>query len=209
MTGRVRVKICGVTDVAGAQAAVVAGADAVGFVFAESPRRVDIERAVSIAATIPPFVALVAVFHHPDPQDVLDVVDALRPDLVQTELDDRLVEALAGRIRLLPVVHDGPHLERDVSYVLGAIGDSTPMLLEAAGRGGRGVALDYERAAALARRLPLVLAGGLRPDNVAAAIATVRPYAVDVSSGVESSPGAKDPDLVARFVAAASGRAAP
>lgn len=205
MTGRIRVKICGLTDVAGARAAVAAGADAVGFVFAESPRQIDIERAVSIAATIPPFIARVAVFRHPDPREVLDVVGALRPDLVQTELDDRLVEALVGRIRLLPVVHDGPDLERDVSYVLSALGDSTPMLLEAPGRGGRSVAPDYEHAAALARRLPLVLAGGLRPDNVAAAIVTVRPYAVDVSSGVESSPGVKDPDSVSRFVAVASG----
>lgn len=204
MTRRVRVKICGVTDAAGARAAVEAGADAVGFVFAQSPRQIDIARATRIAATIPPFITRVAVFRHPDPHEVLDVISALRPDLVQTELDARLVEALLGRIRLLPVVHDGPYLERDVSYVLGAVGDSTPVLLEAAGRGGRGIAPDYGRAAALARRLPLVLAGGLRPDNVAAAIATVRPFAVDVSSGIESSPGAKNPDLVARFVAAAS-----
>lgn len=206
---RIRVKICGVTDVAGAQAAVAAGADAVGFVFAESPRRIDVSRAMTIAAGIPPFVERVAVFHHPDPADVLSIVRALRTDLVQTELDDRLVEALKGQFQLLPVVHDGPYLQRDVSYVLDTLGDRTPILLEAAGRGGRGVAPDYERAAALARRLPLVLAGGLRPDNVAAAIAAVGPYAVDVSSGVESSPGVKDPGLVALFVAAASGCAGP
>lgn len=206
---RIRVKICGVTDVAGARAAVAAGADAVGFVFAESPRRVDVSRAMTIAAGLPAFVARVAVFHHPDPREVLDIVDALRPDLVQTELDDRLVEALGGRIRLLPVVHDGPRLEHEVAQVLNALGDRTPILLEAAGRGGRGVAPDYERAAALARRFSLVLAGGLRPDNVVAAIAAVGPYAVDVSSGVESSPGVKDPDLVARFVAAVSGCAGP
>jgi phosphoribosylanthranilate isomerase len=202
---RVRVKICGVTDIAGAQAAVAAGADAIGFVFAPSPRRVDLERALAIAATIPPFVARVVVFRHPDPAAVLEVAATLRPDVVQTEVDASLLEALAGRIRLLPVVHDGPDLERDVAYVQGALGDRNPVLIEAAGPGGRGAAPDPERAAALARRVPLVLAGGLRPDNVAAAIALVAPYAVDVSSGVESSPGVKDPDLVAAFVKAAMG----
>ena len=199
---RVRVKICGVTDIAGTQAAVAAGADAIGFVFAPSPRRVDLEPALAIAATIPPFVARVAVFRHPDPAAVLEVAAALRPDLVQTEVDAALLEALAGRIRLLPVVHDGPDLERDVTYVLGALGDRTPVLIEAAGPGGRGIAPDPERAAALALRLPLVLAGGLRPDNVAAAIARIGPYGVDVSSGVESSPGVKDPVRVAAFVKA-------
>jgi len=204
---RVRVKICGVTDIAGAQAAVAAGADAVGFVFAQSARQVDLERALAITATIPPFVARVAVFRHPDPVEVLEVIGALRPDLVQTEIDAPLLEALSGRIRLLPVVHDGPDLERDVAYVLGALGDQTPVLMEAAGPGGRGIAPDWERAAALARRLPLVLAGGLRPDTVAAAITRVEPYALDVSSGVESTPGIKDPVLVAEFVDAVLGHA--
>lgn len=198
-------KICGVTDIAGAQAAVAAGADAVGFVFAQSPRRVDLERALAISATIPPFVARVAVFRHPDPAEVLEVTGALRPDLVQTEIDSLLLEALSGQIRLLPVVHDGPDLERDVAYVLGALGDRTPVLMEAAGPGGRGIAPDWERAAALARILPLVLAGGLQPDSIAAAIARVGPYAVDVSSGVESSPGIKDPGRMVRFVEAVQG----
>jgi phosphoribosylanthranilate isomerase len=202
---RVRVKICGVTDIAGAQAAVAAGADAVGFVFAQSTRRVDLERALAISATIPPFIARVAVFRHPDPAEVLQVTGALWPDLVQTEVDAQLLAALSRRVRLLPVVHDGPDLERDLAFVLGALGDQTPVLIEAAGPGGRGIAPDWERAAALARRLPLVLAGGLRPDNVAAAIARVGPYAVDVSSGVESSPGIKDPNRVARFVEAVLG----
>lgn len=198
-------KICGVTDIAGAQAAVAAGADAVGFVFAQSTRRVDLEHALAISATIPPFVARVAVFRHPDPAEVLEVTAALRPDLVQSEVDAPLLEALSGRVRLLPVVHDGPDLERDLAIVLGALGDQTPVLIEAAGPGGRGITPDLEHAAALARRLPLVLAGGLRPDNVAAAIALVGPYAVDVSSGVESTPGIKDPNRVARFVEAVLG----
>lgn len=202
---RVRVKICGVTDVAGAQAAVAAGADAVGFVFARSPRRVDIERASTINEAIPPFVARVAVFRYPDPAEVLDIAGALRPDLVQTEVDPALLERLAGRVRLLPVVHDGPGLEQEVAYVLDALGDHTPILVEAAGPGGRGIAPDWEHAAALAQRVRLVLAGGLRPDTVAAAIARVKPYAVDVSSGVESAPGVKDPDLVAEFVKAVRG----
>ena len=123
-------------------------------------------------------------------------IEAIGPDLVQAEPSDDLERALDGRARLLPVLHDGPDLLTHLP-----VGAAT-VLLEAEGRGGRGVSPDRARAAALARRVRLVLAGGLTPENVGAAIAAVRPYAVDVSSGVESSPGVKDPRRIAAFIAA-------
>ncbi|MFQ5529708.1 MAG: N-(5'-phosphoribosyl)anthranilate isomerase, partial [Gemmatimonadota bacterium] len=97
-----------------------------------------------------------------------------------------------------PVLHDGEDLEQ----ALEKVPDGMPVLLEAAGRGGRGIRPDWERAFRLARLRPLVLAGGLSPDNVGGAIRTVRPWGVDVSSGVESSPGVKSAELIGEFVRA-------
>jgi len=197
---RVRVKICGVTSPAAAIAAVEAGADAVGFVFADSPRKVDATRAIEISRELPPFVARVAVFRYPEPAVVAEIVRRVRPTVVQSEPVDGLSTALEPGVGFLPVFHDDDDL-------LARIDEASPpaVLLEAAGRGGRGVAPDWRRAEEIARRLPLVLAGGLTPDNVAEAIRRVRPFAVDVSSGVESSSGVKDPAKVRRFVEAATG----
>jgi phosphoribosylanthranilate isomerase len=194
---RVRVKICGITTAAGVRAAVEAGADAVGFVLADSPRRVALGAARELAAGLAPFVATVAVLRYPDPEEVREIVRVLRPDVVQSEPVPGLAAALGPGVRLLPVLHEGPSLEREAAQC-----GAAALLLEAAGRGGRGVAPDWERAARLAARVRLVLAGGLAPHNVVDAIRRVRPYAVDVSSGVESSPGVKDADLVREFVLA-------
>ena len=199
---RVRVKICGVTDAAGVEAAVAAGADAVGFVLADSPRRIEIERALDLAAAVPPFVARVAVLRCPDARTIRGVAAALGPDWIQAETTPEVESALAcsGPLPrgagLLRVVHDGDEL-------LARLPPRAPaLLLEAPGRGGRGVAPDWGRAATLARRVRLILAGGLTPENVAAAIRRVRPYGVDVASAVESSPGIKDRARVERFLGA-------
>ena len=193
-----RVKICGVTSPEAVEAAVAAGADAIGFVLAaDSPRRLAPADARRLAALVPPFVARVAVLRHPSFDEARAAIDAIAPDLVQAEPSTAIERAIEGRVRLLPVLHDGPGLLERLPFGAPAV------LLEAEGRGGRGLAPDLERAAALARRVRLVLAGGLTPDNVAAAIAAVRPFAVDVSSGVESSPGVKDPRRIAAFIAAA------
>ncbi len=194
---RVRVKICGVTTAAGAIAAARAGADAVGFVFADSPRRIEAGRAAELSRDLPPFVARVAVFHYPDAREVADVVRRLRPTVVQSEPVDGIREAIGGGVFWLPVLHDSPDV---VSRAAAA--KWTALLLEAGGRGGRGIAPDWERAADLAGRVQLVLAGGLDAENVAAAIRRVRPFAVDVSSSVESEPGVKDPERIRRFIEA-------
>jgi len=197
---RVRIKICGVMSPEAAVAAVEAGADAVGFVFAESPRQIDAARAIEISRALPPFVARVAVFRYPEPGAVAGIVRRVKPTVVQSEPVDGLHAALEPGVGFLPVFHDGADL-------VSRVGEASPsaVLIEAAGRGGRGVAPDWRRAEEIARRFPLVLAGGLTPENVAEAIRKVRPFAVDVSSGVESSYGVKDPAKVRRFVEAATG----
>jgi len=199
---RVRVKICGITDPAGVDAAVESGADAVGFVLADSPRRVGLERALGLAAMVPPFVARVAVLRCPAAETIRGIAAALAPHWIQTETTPEVESAIAssgplpGGAGLLRVVHDGDHLLASLPPGVRIL------LLEAPGRGGLGVTPDWGRAAILARRVRLVLAGGLTPENVAEAIRRVRPYGVDVASGVESFPGFKDPARVARFVAA-------
>jgi phosphoribosylanthranilate isomerase len=198
----VEVKICGVRDEVTCEVAVSAGASAIGFVFAASPRRLDPERAARIAESIPDSVARVAVFRHPSPAEVHRVLDRFPADIVQTEEGAGAAAARERGVRLLPVLHDGPGIAEDLTGLRPG-----PVLLEAAGRGGRGVRPDWTRAARIATRFPLVLAGGLTPDNVGDAIRRVRPVAVDVSSGVESSIGNKDPELIRDFLAATMGPA--
>jgi phosphoribosylanthranilate isomerase len=197
MTGRVTIKICGVRDAAAARAAVEAGVDALGFVFADSPRRVTPDEARRIAADLPPEVERVAVFRSADADEVRRVLEVFPADQVQTEPTSAL---LAGPIaeRLLPVLHDDGTLAEQTA----ALSTDRRVLLEAAGRGGRGIRPDWSRAAELAAQRPLVLAGGLDAGNVQAALRRVRPAGVDVSSGVEHSPGRKSAARIAAFVAA-------
>ena len=184
------VKICGITRLEDAEAAVALGAGAIGFVFwSQSPRAVDPERARSIAAALPPFVTTLGVFVNQAPAFVNDVAARVGLGAVQLHGDEPIdlleqIErpvvkafAMAGnedadawptRVRLLIDVHD---LDQ---------------------RGGTGRTVDWGRAAAIAARRPVLLAGGLNAANVVDAIRTVRPFGIDVSSGVESSPGVKD-----------------
>lgn len=200
----IRIKICGLTTVEAARAASSLGADAVGFVFAfpDSPRCIDVDTACAIAGHLHPFVTRVAVFRHPDTAAVSEVLSAFGPDVVQSEPADALLAAVAGRAEFLPVLHDSDDLAHRVESLAAERAARPTILLEAAGVGGRGIAPDWLRAAEVARSTNLILAGGLTPDNVAGAIRAVRPTGVDVSSGVESAPGIKDPDLIADFVAA-------
>ena len=191
-----KIKICGIRDPRSAAAAVTAGADAIGFVFAESPRRVSPREASRIAADLPVDIETVAVFRQPSLDEVRRVLDEFSGITVQAEPDADLVAAYG--CHLLPVLHDGDDLETEAAMVPLEL----PLLLEAAGRGGRGIQPDWSRARLLARQRRTMLAGGLHADNVLDAIRAVRPWGVDVSSGVETSPGVKSPDLIARFVQA-------
>ena len=187
------VKICGITRLEDAEAAIELGAGAIGFVFwPKSPRYLDPERARTIVAALPPFIATVGVFvdqtarlvngvaarvglstvqlHGDEPIEMLGEIErpvvkamALRASMTAEEAD-----AWPSRVRLLIDAHDPDQ------------------------RGGTGRTVDWKRAAAVAARRPVLLAGGLNAANVADAIRTVKPFGIDVSSGVESSPGIKD-----------------
>jgi phosphoribosylanthranilate isomerase len=188
------VKICGLTSAEAVAAAVGAGADALGFVFAESPRRVDPDRALALCANVPASIVRVAVMHHPSADGWRKVRDRFRPDWLQTDAEDfadlDLGESCAG----LPVYRDS---DTDVPVQWPA-----RLLFEGA-KSGSGTQADWSQAAAIAQRTDLVLAGGLNPANVTAAIAAVAPWGVDVSSGVEARPGVKDVDKIIEFVARA------
>lgn len=183
------VKICGLTTLEAAETAVEAGADALGFVFASSPRRIDPARAVAISGELPPVVLRVAVFRRPSPREIDEVLEVFTPDLVQADHD-----TLFGfeATETLPVFREDA----------GGPPEGGRFLYEGS-LSGAGRPVDFARAAGVARTGQMVLAGGLRPDNVGSAISRVRPYGVDVSSGVERAPGIKDPALIRSFVAAA------
>jgi phosphoribosylanthranilate isomerase len=186
------VKICGLTTPEGVAAAVKAGADAAGFVFSPSPRQVTPALARKLAAGLPSSVRRVAVFRHPPPGWISSVLEEFPADWVQSDAAD-LPGVDLGGAEALPVFRSGAPLPELLPELL---------LFEGPESGAGNVA-DWAAAAALARRTGVILAGGLDPANVSAAIVQVRPWGVDVSSGVESSPGVKDPALVAAFVAAA------
>jgi phosphoribosylanthranilate isomerase len=194
---RVHVKICGIRDAETALAAVVAGVDALGFVMAESVRRVTPAEASAIVAGIPGGVERVAVLRHPGPEEMEALLREFEPDLVQAEHDARLDDAGA---RHLPVFREAPGIEASIDAHL-AVGTAARFVYEGA-RSGMGEAVDWRRARRVGERGRMILAGGLTPENVGDAIRTARPFGVDVSSGVESRLGVKDVGLIRAFVAA-------
>ena len=193
------VKICGIASAAALEAAVDAGADAVGFVFhPTSPRNVTPADAARLAARLPPAVRSVAVTLHPSQQLVDAVLDAIAPAVWQTDAADFAAVAVPDAVERWPVYRAAPSLPAVLPH---------RMLFEGP-RSGAGEVADWAQAAALARRTELILGGGLSPGNVASAVAVVRPFGVDVSTGVESAPGCKDPARVREFVRAAREAAA-
>jgi phosphoribosylanthranilate isomerase len=197
-----RVKICGITRIEDLRAACDAGADAVGFVFYDkSPRHVSIEAAAALLRAVPPFVQTVGLFVDAAPDYVESVLAAAPLDLLQFHGDEP-PEACAryGRpwIKAIRVTPGTDLLECAASY-----GAARGLLLDAfvpGVPGGTGERFDWSLIPA-GLPLPVVLSGGLAPDNIAEAVRRVRPWAVDVSSGVEASKGIKDAHKVARFVA--------
>ena len=198
-----RIKCCGMTRVEDALLAARLGADAIGLVFAaRSPRWLDLQQAKLIRHVLPPFVATVALFMDDDAALVHEVIDAVQPELLQfhgqesdawcTQFGRRYLKAIAmgeGEAALSRL-RDYPH--------------AAGLLLDGHGlgeAGGSGRAFDWSRMpAGLAQ--PLILAGGLNPGNVADAIRIARPWAVDVASGIEASPGIKDAAKMTAFIAA-------
>lgn len=198
---RIRVKICGITTPADAAAAAAAGADAIGLVFhAASPRRVSLAQAAAVAAALPPFVSAVAVVLDPEPE----LVDALAAspaiDWVQFHgREDPELCARAGRhwIKAVPMAAPGALADCRARYPA-----ARAFLLDShapGAAGGRGETFAWDAIEHGGDPRPLILAGGLGPDNVAAACRAARPWGVDASSGVEQAPGRKDPALMAAF----------
>lgn len=181
------------TSEAAVAAALEAGADAIGFVFAPSVRRVEPAAAARLAAPARGRASCVAVTRHPEPALVEQILDVFVPDVLQTDAADLAAFAVVGRCATLPVLRSGAAFA----------GPLPARMLYEGPVSGSGALADWAEASELARRTELVLAGGLNARNVAGAIRAVRPFGVDVSSGVESAPGVKSPELIREFVQAA------
>ena len=195
------IKICGMTSAAAVATALEQGVDALGFVFAPSVRRLDPARATALAAPARGRVACIAVTLHPTQAQLDAILSGFRPDVLQTDQADLAALRLPASLALLPVLRPGiAGVDADADALPGGL---PPRILFEGPRSGAGIATDWRQAARLAARTQLVLAGGLTAANVGAAIAAVRPYGVDVSSGVEAAPGQKDPQRIVEFVQAA------
>lgn len=198
---RTRVKICGITRIEDARHAAQLGVDAIGLVFyPSSPRNVSIEQAQAIASALPPFVSRVGLFVDPEPGQVRQVLDSVDIDLLQfhgNETEDQCSQfgkPYMKAIRMAP--------ELDLVTTANNFRQASAILLDAWSdkvAGGSGETFDWTRVPS-ALGLPVVLAGGLDPGNVGAAIQAVQPYAVDVSSGVEQDKGIKDAVKMAAFI---------
>jgi phosphoribosylanthranilate isomerase len=191
------IKICGLRSAADVAAAVAAGADAVGFVFARSVREVTPAQARAACQGLAPGVQRVAVMRHPAADAWREVQTVFRPDWLQTDWEDYAALELAPDIGRLPVYRDAALSAEPPAAAL------PPRMLFEGGESGTGRPADWALAARCATASQLVLAGGLDPGNVAAAVRCVRPWGVDVSSGVESAPGVKDPARIRAFIEAA------
>ena len=201
---RTRVKICGITRVEDAQAVTQAGADAIGLVFyAKSPRNVEIDQAAEISQSVPPFITRVALFKDADVAFIEAVLRSVEIDLLQFHGSESpsFCERF-GLPYIKAIGMKGP--ECDAAYLAArteAFSSAKAMLLDghAPGEdGGSGEAFDWSGIGKIDK--PVILAGGITPDNVAQAIETAHPFAVDVSSGVESAPGQKDREKIIRFM---------
>ncbi len=205
----VQVKICGITRLGDARAALDAGADLLGFNFyPSSPRYVAPERAAEIIAALPPSARSVGVFVNAELAAVQRIVKTCHLDYVQLSGDEPpdFVGALSPRAfkALRPRSTAEAQIGAAAYAPLGPVDSAAPALLVDAYRpgqyGGTGWQSDWALAARLAARYRILLAGGLTPENVAEAVQQVRPWGVDVASGVESAPGVKDHDKVWRFI---------
>jgi phosphoribosylanthranilate isomerase len=184
------IKICGLTGADGVLAAVEAKVDAIGFVFAPSPRQVTPGQAAQLAALAPPGILRIAVAQHPLQMKVDEICKILKPDYFQTDVEDLRELKIPAHVKVLPVVRFGRKTP-----------DPLPkrMLFEGP-TSGIGELADWGRAAELARQTEVILAGGLSAANVEKAVEAVRPFGVDVSTGVEDHPGVKSAKKIAEFV---------
>jgi phosphoribosylanthranilate isomerase len=202
----VKVKVCGITSPEDARVAADAGADAIGLVFAESPRKISMERAREIAAALPQDVLKVGVFVDEEPEEVLRISREVGLDYAQLHGDEtpEAVAEIRGGVRVMKAlrVRNAQTLAAVERY------EADLFLLDAwsaKARGGTGVRFDWELAKSLIGRDNIVVSGGLSPENVREAIGYFEPYGVDASSSLEERLGKKNGERVRRFVVAAKG----
>lgn len=200
---RTRIKICGITRPDDALAAARHGADAIGLVFhPSSPRRIDVARAAAIVDALPPFCDAVALFVDPAPAIVRDVLESMRIDFLQFHGDESPELCRGFGVPYLKAVRMRPGV--DLTAQAARYGDAAALLLDSWHEklaGGTGTSFVWQRLPA-GLTVPVILAGGLHAGNVAEAIRIVRPYGVDVSSGVEAAPGIKDAASIGAFMRA-------
>ena len=203
MIPKVRVKVCGITRAEDALLAAELGASALGFVFwTRSPRAVAADTVRRITEGVPPFVSTIGVFVNQPPDEVMDTAARAGLTAIQLHGDEDASAYAGGPLRVIKALPVGD------GFTMAAV-DGVPramtVLLDAHDpqrRGGTGRTIEWTVAAAVAERRPIILSGGLKPENVRAAAHAVKPYAVDVSSGVESVPGVKDESKLRAFFAA-------
>jgi len=202
---RTRVKICGITREADAIAAAQAGADAIGLVFyPASPRYLSAERALEIRDALPPFVQTVALFVNPDAAQVAQVLGRVQPSLLQFHGEETPQFCAQFGMPYVKAcrVKSGVRAQVDLLEYLRPFSGAAAWLLDSHVEAYGGVGESFDWSLVPARRdRPLILSGGLARDNVAEAIRRVRPWGVDVSSGVESAKGIKDAAKIAAFIA--------
>jgi phosphoribosylanthranilate isomerase len=186
------IKICGMTTADAVTAAVDAGVDAIGFVFAGSVRQLTPQAAAALARAARGRARCVAVTRHPAQREIDEILNVFRPDVLQTDAADFAALRLPATLERLPVMRAGEALPANLPRRLLFEGPAS----------GQGRVSDWDAARSLATHTELVLAGGLCAANVAAAIAAVQPFGVDVSSGVEERPGLKSPGQIVSFVMA-------
>lgn len=198
---RTRVKICGFTRVDDALIAAALGVDAIGLVFyPPSPRNVSIEQAADIVQALPAFVSTVALFVDADPNWIREVLNTVAIDCLQFHGDEAAADCRLYGKRYIKAIRMRP--EVSLSTLETEYADASGLLLDAyhpGVQGGTGSGFDWERIPAQ-RKLPIILAGGLSPENAGLAVQQVKPYALDVSSGVESGKGIKDAQKMAEFI---------
>ena len=198
----VRIKFCGITRAEDADAAVSLGVDALGFVFyATSPRYVDVARAVDIARGLPPFLCKVGLFVNANADEVDEICRAVRLDVVQYHGDELPADCARSTRPWIKAIRVRPGL--DIAQECARYGQASAWLFDTYDEtlyGGSGKAFDW-RLLPQHNRRPIILAGGLSPDNVGQAIRTTAPYAVDVSGGIEAAKGIKDHDKMRKFIA--------
>ncbi len=193
--------MCGITRPQDGLAAAAAGADAIGMVFyGKSPRNVTLDQAAAITRALPPFVSSVALFVNPQASEVEAVLHHVRPDVLQFHGEETPEFCRSFGVPYLKAARVRP--DSDLLQFAAYFADAQGFLLDAwseAGHGGTGERFDWNLIPANLPK-PLILAGGLTPENVRLAIATVHPWAVDVSSGIEQSKGIKDAARIAAFM---------